>query len=92
MENDIYDLLILGGGCAGLTAGIYAGRAKLKAAVVEKQGAGGQAAITDEIANYPGFKKISGTELAERMLGAGYFLWNRIYPAGCSEPEAYPGD
>lgn len=68
MENDIYDLLILGGGCAGLTAGIYAGRAKLKAAVVEKQGAGGQAAITDEIANYPGFKKISGTELAERML------------------------
>ena len=68
MERDIYDLLIIGGGCAGLTAGIYGGRAGLKTAIIAKQSAGGQAAITDEIANYPGFDKINGAELAERML------------------------
>lgn len=64
----LYDLIIIGAGCAGLTAGIYAGRAKLKTAVFEKQQPGGQAATTDEIANYPGFEHITGPELMERML------------------------
>ncbi len=63
-----YDLLILGAGCAGLTAGIYAGRAKLKTLIIEKQQVGGQAVTTDEIANYPGFESITGPELVERML------------------------
>ena len=68
MEKDIFDLIIIGGGCAGLTAGIYGGRAGLKTVIVEKQAAGGQAAITDEIANYPGVESISGAELAGKML------------------------
>ena len=63
----LYDLLILGGGCAGLTAGIYAGRAKRKAAILERGAAGGQAVLTNEIANYPGFAQITGVELAERL-------------------------
>lgn len=63
-----YDVIIIGAGCAGLTAGIYAGRAKLKTAIFEKQQPGGQAATTDEIANYPGFEHITGPELMDRML------------------------
>ncbi len=67
MQSKPYDLLILGGGCAGLTAAIYAGRAGLITAVVEKQMPGGQAALTGEVANYPGFKSISGAELSALM-------------------------
>lgn len=66
--QQIYDLIILGGGCAGLTAGIYAGRAKMRTVILENKQAGGQAATTDEIANYPGFSSIAGPELADRML------------------------
>ena len=50
-----YDLLILGGGPAGLAAGIYGARAKLKTAIIEKGRPGGQAATTEELENYPGF-------------------------------------
>lgn len=67
MDN-IYDLVILGGGCAGLTAGIYAGRAKLKTIIIEKMQPGGQAATTDDIENYPGFSRITGPELTMKML------------------------
>ena len=48
---EIYDVIILGAGCAGLTAGLYAGRAKLKTMIVEKEQIGGQAVTTDIIAN-----------------------------------------
>lgn len=62
------DLVIVGAGPAGLTAGIYAGRAGLNVAVFERQYPGGQAFVTDLIENYPGFPDgISGYELAERM-------------------------
>lgn len=67
-KDVIYDLIILGGGCAGLTAGIYAGRAMLKTIIIEKMQAGGQATTTDEISNYPGFENITGPELMERIL------------------------
>ncbi|MCQ4636949.1 thioredoxin-disulfide reductase [Anaerovorax odorimutans] len=67
-SQKIYDLIILGGGCAGLTAGIYAGRAKLRTLIIENHQAGGQAATTDEIANYPGFKTVTGPKLMESML------------------------
>lgn len=63
----IYDLLILGGGPAGLSAGVYAGRAKLKTVIIEKGNAGGQAATTSEIANYPGIRMTSGPKLIEEM-------------------------
>ncbi len=62
-----YDLVIIGGGAAGLTAAIYAGRANIKTAVIEKTAPGGQAAITDAVENYPGFDSISGFELAQKM-------------------------
>lgn len=54
METN-YDLLILGGGPAGLAAGVYGARAKLKTAIIEKGRPGGQAATTEELENYPGF-------------------------------------
>ena len=66
-KQNLYDIIILGGGCAGLTAGIYAGRAKLRTMIIEKIQVGGQAYTTDEIENYPGFKQITGPELMERI-------------------------
>lgn len=63
-----YDVVIIGGGPAGLTAAIYAGRAELKTLVIEKGLPGGQIAQTEEVENYPGFPEpISGMELAQRM-------------------------
>ncbi len=64
-----YDVLIIGAGPAGLTAGIYAGRGGLKTAIVEKGNPGGQIAQTEEVENYPGFPDvISGPELSSRMV------------------------
>jgi thioredoxin reductase (NADPH) len=63
-----YDLIIIGGGPAGLTAGIYAGRARLKTVLLEKLIHGGQVMTTDLVENYPGFPEgISGFELSDRM-------------------------
>lgn len=63
----IYDLIIIGAGPAGLSSGIYAARRKLKTLIIEKDLPGGQMLLTSDIQNYPGFSKISGNELAERM-------------------------
>ena len=62
-----YDLIIIGGGPAGLTAGIYAKRGGLRVAIVEKLIPGGQMSRTLEIENYPGFKNVSGIQLAMSM-------------------------
>ena len=63
-----YDVVIVGAGPAGLTAGIYLGRAGLSVAILERQYPGGQAFVTELIENYPAFPDgISGYELAERM-------------------------
>lgn len=61
------DLLIVGGGCAGLTAAIYGIRAGLSVTVLEGGFAGGQIAVTNEIENYPGYVKISGPDLAMKI-------------------------
>ncbi|MBI5493357.1 MAG: thioredoxin-disulfide reductase [Deltaproteobacteria bacterium] len=63
----MYDLIIIGGGPAGLTAGIYAQRAKLNTVLLEKQMVGGQIAVSDVIENYPGFPSISGAGLMEKF-------------------------
>ncbi len=69
MTVSSYDIVVLGGGPAGLTAGLYAGRGGLRAAIVEKLAPGGLLANTERIDNYPGFPEgISGYELAQRML------------------------
>jgi len=63
-----YDLVIIGGGPAGLTAGLYAARAGIKAVLVEKVTTGGQILLTDCIENYPGFPEgLSGFDLIGRM-------------------------
>ena len=68
-EGDgVYDLIIIGGGPAGLTAAVYAGRAALKALLLGGATPGGQIANTDRVENYPGFPEgISGAELAMRF-------------------------
>ncbi|HEY6001090.1 MAG TPA: thioredoxin-disulfide reductase [bacterium] len=66
MSTD-YEIIIIGGGPAGLTAGIYAARARRKTVLLEKHGTGGQMALTWEVENYPGVEKINGYELGQRM-------------------------
>ena len=67
MDAD-YDVVILGAGAAGLSAGLYTARAMMKTLIVECLGSGGQLMITDEIENYPGFPHgIKGPQLAMDM-------------------------
>lgn len=64
-----YDLLIIGGGPAGLTAAIYAAREGIECLVIEKSALGGQAGSTERIENYPGFPEgVGGAELAEKII------------------------
>lgn len=76
----VYDVIIIGGGPAGITAGIYAVRRNLSTLIIEKTSIGGQILLTNKIENYPGFREISGIELSEgmekqlRALGAGIVL------------------
>jgi len=68
MANTDYQLIILGGGPAGLTAGLYAARDRLQVLLVEKGVVGGQVLVTDWIDNYPGFPEgVTGNELIEKM-------------------------
>ena len=67
MAEELYDLIIIGGGPAGLSAGIYGGRAKLKTLIIEKGSLGGRAFTTREIVNYPGYKASSGPDLTNDM-------------------------
>lgn len=63
----MYDVIILGAGPAGLTAGIYAARGGLNTVIVESSAVGGQASLTAEIENYPGFESVNGFELVSIM-------------------------
>ena len=66
-KNNIYDVVIIGGGPAGLTSAIYLARACYKVLVVEKEKFGGQITLTSEVVNYPGVIHTSGEELSEDM-------------------------
>jgi thioredoxin reductase (NADPH) len=63
----IYDMVIIGGGPGGLTAGLYGARSGYTVLIIEKIAAGGQIFVTAEVENYPGIEKISGPELAIAM-------------------------
>lgn len=67
MSKEMYDVMILGAGAAGLTAGIYSSRAKLNTLILNEGAVGGQMVLTHEIANYPGVENISGYALANIM-------------------------
>ncbi len=66
-EETLYDLIIIGGGPAGLSAGIYGGRARMKTLIIEKGSLGGRAFTTREIVNYPGYKETTGPDLMQDM-------------------------
>ena len=64
-----YDLIIVGGGPAGLTTAIYAARENLETLIIDSKGLGGQAGVTERLDNYPGFPEgIGGAELADRFV------------------------
>ncbi len=67
-KRQFYDLIVIGGGPAGLTAALYTAREGIETLIVERSGIGGQAGTTERIENYPGFSKgVGGAELAEEM-------------------------
>jgi len=65
--DEIFDVIIIGAGAAGLTAGIYSSRAKLSTLILNEGAVGGQMILTEEIANYPGVETMKGYELAGIM-------------------------
>lgn len=67
-QNWDYDIAVIGGGPAGYTAALYAGRGGYRAAVFEKGSPGGQMGITSEVENYPGFERVDGFTLAAKMM------------------------
>src|SRR5512143_1305161 len=67
-DKKVYEVIVVGGGPAGLTAGLYCNRAALKTILLEKGLIGGQIAISKDVENYPGVEGITGFDLAEKLI------------------------
>jgi len=90
MKN-LYDLIIIGAGAAGLTAALYAGRAKMKTLVIEKSDPGGQIKITNEVVNYPGVVSTTGADLAAQMKKQAT-NFGAVFAAGDATAVDFSGD
>ena len=88
-DMTIYDILIIGGGPAGLTAAIYAGRANKKVLVLEKGTFGGQITSSPKVENIPGFQSVTGNEFAEKLIEQAMALDAEI--ECCEAEKIIPG-
>lgn len=89
--SETHEVIIVGGGPAGLAAGLYCQRAALKTILFEKGLVGGQIAISKEVENYPGVEGITGFDLAEKMLRHALSFGLRIVQEEVVEVTAGPG-
>jgi len=89
--SEIYQVIIVGGGPAGLTAGLYCSRSRLNTLLLEKEMAGGQMTMAELLENYPGFPEgISGIELAQLMHQQAVKYGLEIFPGEVISLETYP--
>jgi len=82
---EIFDLIILGGGVSGLSAGLYAARGKVSTILLEKNAPGGQVLLTDNIENYPGIEHIEGFQLGTQMMNHAQKFGLKIQYEGVEE-------